>query len=423
LTFSDSFPTLQLMKPRIRVSENWPREVVCAGSKVTVYRRVKGDTYRVFEVTDFTSGRRQLRSFSDEGEALEEAKRLVALMAQGESQAAALRSPERAAYGRAISLLSGTGATLETACALFAESVKLLGSPALLVEAARLYTATHSRITARRVAEAVDQHIENKTRQGASRRYLDDLRHRLGRLAETFQCDVGDVTTPLLQTWLDDFRASPQTIRNYRTVLSGFFEFARARGWCAQNPAEGLVVPRVKSDLEPAIFTPDDLRKLLEAAEPDFVPCLVLGGLCGLRSAEVERIHWEDVDLENREVIIRRGTAKTRSRRIVPLCDAAVAWLSPYQGCSGPVWPRDHEQFYEAQRTTAEQAGITWKANGLRHGYASHRLAQTGDAVRVAHELGNSATVVHSFYKSLVSQAQGRAWFDVLPSGRLLVAG
>ena len=56
---------------------------------------------------------------------------------------------------------------------------------------------------------------------------------------------------------------------------------------------------------------------------------------------------------------------------------------------------------------------MKWKANALRHSYASYRFAQTGDAGRVAGELGNSAAVVHRHYRELVKPTDAQRWFAV----------
>ena len=58
---------------------------------------------------------------------------------------------------------------------------------------------------------------------------------------------------------------------------------------------------------------------------------------------------------------------------------------------------------------------MRWKTNALRHSYASYRFAQTGDAGRVAGELGNSAAVVHRHYRELVKPADEQRWFAVTP--------
>lgn len=191
---------------------------------------------------------------------------------------------------------------------------------------------------------------------------------------------------------------------------------------CRLGGAQGAWAGRA-----PRFSRPEEFARLLAAASPEFLPCLVLGGFCGLRSAEIERMHWEDINLARGEVVVRRGVAKTKSRRIVPLGEAGRAWLAAYASRSGPVWVGTHEGFHEAQQATAAatevrdeegcapRPAVEWKANGLRHGYASHRLALTGDAVRVAHEMGNSAEVVHAHYKALVGELDGRAWFSIPP--------
>ncbi len=400
-----------------RRQDRFPLKISEGNVSVSIYRQDRTAQGKGFAyiVADRSSGSRRLQSFADLDKAKEEASRLARLLASGQTHAATFSNEDAASFGQAVSLLAESGAGIELACSIFAEAVRIVGKPSAILDACRLYQATHAGVTAKALAEAVTEYVGVKESQGASARYRQDLKHRLGRLAESFHVNVDDVQTSTLQKWLDGLKASPQTTRNFRTVLSGFFSFCRSRGWCASNPADGLTVPRLRTDVEPAVFTPKEFGKLLAAAHADFLPCLVLGGFCGLRSAEVERLHWEDVRLAAGEVVIKRGTAKTKSRRIVPIPDAAKAWLADYANKTGAIWTRSHEDFYQAQADTAKAAGIAWKPNGLRHGYATHRLAETGDAVRVAHEMGNSAGVVHSHYKSLVSEADGKAWFGILP--------
>jgi len=80
--------------------------------------------------------------------------------------------------------------------------------------------------------------------------------------------------------------------------------------------------------------------------------------------------------------------AKTGMRRVVPVYDALAAWLASYADRTGNVWQGAHRDFCAGQENTPRAAGVTWKKNGLRHSYASYRFAQTGDAGRVAGELG-----------------------------------
>ncbi len=390
--------------------------------------RTKQGKGMAYHVADNSTGRRRLRTFADLGEATREAQRLARLLATGQVHAATFSSSDAASYGQALALLAPTGASLETACALFAEGVGIVGNPALVVEACRAYKLTHAGITAKPVGEAVAEYIALKTAQGASPRYIRDLRYRLGRFADAFLMDLDGIPSGALQQWLDAQRLAPQGVRNFKTVLGGLLSFGMSRGWCAANPAEGITVARVRSSEEPEIFTASEFTRLLTAAAPDFVPVLVLCGLAGIRTAEAERVRWEDVNFETGELVIGAAVAKTRSRRVIPLCDSARQWLAPYRGKTGKVWAMTGHGLTKRQIATAAATevrdasgkvvapAVIWKANGLRHGFGSHRLALTGDAVRVSAEMGNSPSVVHRHYKALVSESDGRAWFSITPT-------
>ena len=154
-----------------------------------------------------------------------------------------------------------------------------------------------------------------------------------------------------------------------------------------------------------------------------------LGAFAGFRSAEIERLEWSDLHLAEKFIVVGASKAETAGRRIVPIQDNLLDWLRPYAGRQGNVWTGTHEKFYEAQQKTAAatkveadaeknipaQKPVKWKANALRHSYASYRFALTNDAGRVAGELGNSAAVVHRHYRELVKPADAVKWFGVKP--------
>jgi integrase len=213
--------------------------------------------------------------------------------------------------------------------------------------------------------------------------------------------------------------------------LHTLFRFAVARSYTSDNPVEG--VERVKvngGDVE--VFTPTEIARLLGSTRAncrEFLPCLAIGAFAGLRSAEIERLEWEDIHFGERFIVIGASKAKTASRRIVPIHDNLADWLRPYEGQQGKVWLSDSVRFYKQMPAIAaataveadpaknirQQKPVKWKANGLRHSYASYRFAQIGDAGRVAGELGNRAAVVHRHYRELVTPADAEKWFAVKP--------
>jgi integrase len=156
---------------------------------------------------------------------------------------------------------------------------------------------------------------------------MEDLRSRLNRFAGAFQKDMGNVATADVQAWLDSQKFSPQNLMGFRRVIHLLFEFAVARGYAVDNPAAALERVKVKHGAT-QIFTPKEITKLLASVTPDFLPCIAIGAFAGLRSAEIERLEWSDIDLEGRHIIIGADKAKTASRRVVPIHDNLAAWLA-----------------------------------------------------------------------------------------------
>ncbi|MBL9137555.1 MAG: tyrosine-type recombinase/integrase [Verrucomicrobiales bacterium] len=400
----------------------FPMVVKVGAVSVKIYRSIDRGRYTKFTVPDYSTGKRRLRQFADLAEAKSEAERLANLLSRGESAAASLGANERASYGRAIELLSPTGDSLELACARYGAAVQILGQGDLLEVAAKDYARRHPATREHRPTKSVrDALIASRKGLGASPRYLDDLESRLDRFCETFGAvPIATIGTSDVQRWLDGLGLSPQSIVNYRRVLVTLFEYAEARGSIGRgdNPALQCETPKVRRG-EVEIFTPDELRRLLEASAPAFRPCLAIGALAGLRSAEIERLDWDSIDLERRYIKVAAGKAKTRSRRLVPVCASLADWLGQHKDRKGPLWDGGHDTFYAAQKSTvkaAREAGhgeIRWKANGLRHSYASYRLAATSDAAKVAHEMGNSPAIVHAHYAELVTPAEAEEWFNV----------
>ena len=56
------------------------------------------------------------------------------------------------------------------------------------------------------------------------------------------------------------------------------------------------------------------------------------------------------------------------------------------------------------------------KPNGLRHSFASYRLADVQSADKVALEMGNSPRKLFQHYRELVTASAASVWFNIPPS-------
>lgn len=392
----------------------WPRKVKFGRVTVPVYRRKRADGRWQYLVGNYSNGKRRLDSFADEAAALEAAAALARRLSEREVVAAGLTNEQAAEYAAAVQALEPLGLKLLPAVHTLAEAVKIVHDLHAVISAARFYAARHHLIEPKSVSDAVAELLAVKEARGASIRYLQDLRHRLGTFAEAFRKNIGDVTTAEIQTWLDSRKLAPQSYINFRRVLHTLFEHAISRGWACDNPVAAVERTKVK-DREIEIYTVKEMSRLLAAAEGDVLPCIALGAFAGLRSAEILRLEWADIDLQSRCIVVGARQSKTATRRVVPIQENLLAWLAPYSGRQGKVWPRNEREFYKALERTAAAAGVRWKPNGLRHSYASFQFAITGDAGRVAGELGNSVAVVHRHYRELVKPPEAAQWFAIRP--------
>jgi integrase len=271
-------------------------------------------------------------------------------------------------------------------------------------------------------AELVDELLKVKEADGASERYVSDLRSRLGQFSDSFDGKpVAEITSPQVDEWLRYLsdkktgkRLAPVTRNNFRRVLIVAFNFARERGYCAGNPAEKSAKAKVV-DSAVGILTVEQTARLLESAAPDLVPYIAIGAFAGLRRAELERLDWKEIDLQSRLIEVTATKAKSARRRFVRIQPNLAKWLQPHAQLSGTVTPPNYRELLDAGR---EAAGIEqWPQNALRHSFASYHLAKFNDAAALALELGHTnSNLVFQHYRQLVKPKQAERYWKIVPA-------
>ena len=234
-----------------------------------------------------------------------------------------------------------------------------------------------------------------KRADGLSDRYIEDLTFRLRRFAADFPFAIGDITTKEIDEWLRGLKTSLVTRNNFRRLIITFFNFARRRGYLPRDrETEAKWVERPKLVSGPiSIFTAHELIELLDVADGQPRLAIALGAFTGIRSSEMLRLKWENFLWE--EGVIELGTdqTKTASRRLVPILPTLAKWIDPFRQREGRVLNYSlpvclAEAFATVAEYATEERGanatpLVWKKNGLRHSYASYRLAMTSDVAQV----------------------------------------
>jgi integrase len=268
------------------------------------------------------------------------------------------------------------------------------------------------------VAQLSKEVLEAKRKDGLSAKYIGMLRLYLKRFCRDFgERPVAGIGPEELDNWLRSLPGSPKTRADYRANIGVLFSYAARRRMIDFNPIAFTAKPKL-IDRPPEIFMVDELRALLEAAqrtEPSVVPMLAIGAFAGLREAEIKRLEWSEVDLTRGHIEVKAAKAKSARRRLVPIQANLALWLLHYSGLVGQVVPDAARGKLDRVRNDAGLA--RWPKNGLRHSFASYRLAAIHDAPRVASELGHTTPqLLYSTYRELVRPEEAERYWKIAPT-------
>lgn len=394
---------------------------------IPIYAKPVGK-YESYLVSYYSAGRRVQERASTLEAAKAKAKAAIKQITEGSGRLVALTAVEVADYMAAARALRPLGnVSLSAVVDSYARAVAALGDDDI-VAACRAYRAElkrRSEFSRQKLPEVVDAFLASMKNAGASGRYQQDLKHRLGRVKDHFRGYIDTIPVAELSAWLDNLKVATRTRNNFRGALVSLFAYAKQNGHLPRDrQTEAELLPsrsRLKSSKVQApigIYTPAQLAKILGTVPEHLRPIFALGAFAGLRSAEIYRIKWQDIRKDY--VVVEAGNSKTAARRLVPVQPALSAWLATCKRGEADAelcarW--SHESTFAATMSEAvRRAGVEPVANGLRHSFISYRLAKTKDTAKVALEAGNSPNMIFRHYRELVKPAAAAAWFKVLPS-------
>ena len=363
--------------------------------RVLEYRHSKTHPWYL-DLRPFNRGR---KFFKTKAEAEAERLRQITTLERHGREAVGLPPGELSAIVQARKKLARHGKTIEDAAAFYLD----------YLERIRRCNVT--------VADLAKEVLEAKRKDGMSATYIADLKKRLARFSADFGLrPIAAITIEELDNWLRNLECGPKSRANFRANVGVMFSYAERRRVIDSNPVLRTEKPKLV-DKAPEIFSVDELAALIHTAlsnAPDVVPMLVIGAFAGLREAEIKRLDWSEVDQRRGHVEVKSSKAKSARRRIVEMQPNLRDWLRPYAGMTGAVVPVNARKKLDLVRKAAGLA--RWPKNGLRHSFASYRLAATHDAPRVASELGHtSPQMLYSTYRELVFPEEAERYWNIAP--------
>lgn len=375
-----------------------------------------------FVIAFYAEGKRKRERAGTLEEARSQAKAKIKELTAGTARVGTFTPHQIAAVIDAVDLLKGVGVSLSQVAREYVEAFKILRRQPLIAEAAKHYAAYLERqrtMHAVKFPAVVDEFLKAIETTGRSARYVEDCTSRLSRAAKAFRGYLQRITSSDIEAWLDSIKTAGRTRNNYRATLCTLFSFARSRGYLPRNERTEAEMTMKASDRggEIAVYTPKELSVMLTGIEAKFLPLVALGAFAGLRTAEIHRLEWQDIDFHGGNVVVGKHKAKTGQGRIVPILPALKAWLEPHAKATGLVIPQysGDAPLLRAFRQALMPLRVEMIHNGLRHSFASYRLATVQSADQVGLEMGNSPRKLFQNYHGLVTPAQGHKWFSVMP--------
>jgi len=402
---------------------SFPHKVSKLGVSVTI-GRVDKDGQNFFRVLYREQGKRKQAWRSTFEAAKRAADDAIEATLTGDASALKLNSADRHTYLRAVEYLAPLNIPLDHAARDYAEMIILMAGKATPLEACRDWLKRHAvKLPEITVAAAVEQMKKQAETDGKSDLRRKQLANVLDRFVENFNQEVQSLTPKLIADYLTGLALAERTRRNHRDVIGYFNRWLVLRGYLAKGTdwLEGVQNYTARKLGQISIYTAEEMRRLIAAADDRILPMIVIGGFAGLRHAEIARLDWSEIDLEEGFIEVKAENAKTDTRRIVPLKANLKAFLEKLENKKGRVVPlvNTTKQLLKTAAATAnaeeEVEALEWKHNALRHTYISARVAESGDVPRVADEAGNSPQVIRTNYLKRMRPAAVAEWFAIAP--------
>lgn len=274
------------------------------------------------------------------------------------------------------------------------------------------------------IEEATSRYVEDMVHVGRSKSHIRDVQYRLRCFCKSFSGNLMSVTGSGLKQWIATM-GGPFNQNNTLIRMIAFFNWCIKQRYLPRSwrEIEQVSKCRIKpEDVE--IYTPKELRDILNNCTTSDFSFVAICAFAGLRSAEYERLEWSDIDVDSGYLKISAHKTKTSQRRLIEIMPNLREWIAAIAADKTELhYPNKRKHNYISKYSTADQVifricqkGIKWKSNALRHSWISYMVALTKDVAGVSLQAGNSPKQIFAHYLELVRKEQAEEWFSIMPS-------
>lgn len=293
-----------------------------------------------------------------------------------------------------------------------------------ILEAVQFYTEyleKESQRDATPLCTIIGKFLDEKEKAGVAESTHYDLKCRLGVFEKGVGGDraLSSFTKSEITEWLMGLNLSPQSVKNYRTVLHNLFAYSIKLGIISDNPVRDALEVSIRTK-KAVILSPPEVMQVLLACDEKTLPSVVLQVFCGVRSTEAFRLDWLDIDLEEKELEVTEENAKRGvHQRIIPIPDCAIIWLKPLAKARGSIAPFSNRNSYvKALSKVHVNAGWekgTWASNALRKTFISCHYETHQSVDMTAKHAGTSPNIIHRHYRRLIKPRDAKKLWELTP--------
>ena len=157
----------------------------------------------------------------------------------------------------------------------------------------------------------------------------------------------------------------PGNFNSNLRLLRALLSYAVQKGWTQSNLATQIeFIHQPKQDIQPPLPNEVVRRMLDEAAANDLalLPAWAISFFTGCRSAEVSRLEWKDVHIEEKEILLKASISKTKRKRILPILPCLEQWLQFYFAQAGGKPPDDQKILNLTPKQVRDARNRNWQA-------------------------------------------------------------
>ena len=255
------------------------------------------------------------------------------------------------------------------------------------------------------------------------------MRALLRRFASKMSKPISLVTPHDIDEYLADPTYAPRTRHNQRSAIIVLFNYARRKGYLSDERKHAAEKSEeIKFKKPPVeIYSAEQAEAMLTLCDKNLVPFLAIGLFAGIRSAELARLKWENIDWVGGNIRLDREITKTNQSRLAPLMPNLAEWLAPYKDLKGNILASTKSRYpttlISPWLASQENPRLPskWIDNGMRHSFASYHLAYTQNAAQTALACGHSPGMLLGTYKTItingesLNQEVAKKYFEIRP--------